>query len=531
MDNSMDTTQAQERPTPESFKTSMKDQSLKHISKLKKQKAPPKEVELQYRIFSYTSQEEDGKAENLLLGTDFDGNVGWHSKRFCEFPQELIIYFNSPVKLTKLVVLSHQNKISSQIDLYSYFPSFENEVSASKYKRLGKFSLDDNSKSNYQARESKSVYLDSECQYLKFVFSQCHVNKYNIFNQVALQSIKCHGYIIKRNKRKSVVEPNLEYNNFSQAPKLDRNKSSNQILKFYNERSMDSRMNALPEPRSAKINDNRESSFIGLFFDDKLKSLKKQEEKAMYEDDYDQLKKVRIVMQSILKAQSKLEHLTQQKGEAIKNEDYETAQMIKNEMNKIQKTIMSTNDRNASGNVRGRGATLSPIEYRNKGIRKINNSMRENEAPEDSYGSSVQNQKALNPLAIKTLNMKKESLPKIENDIFAPKRIIGAEERTLPALGRGPVDFNKVNEDEYEYQKPEQTNSAKITLKVDKKLAQHLDKVTGILGEDLAKKVCADKWYFQQEGLQAVISDLGSTLQPKTEADRLYIIGFLADIC
>lgn len=88
--------------------------------------------------------------------------------------------------------------------MYSYFPSFENAISASKYKRLGKFSLDDNSKSNYQARESKSVYLNTDCQYLKFVFSQCHANKYNIFNQVAIRSIKCYGVIIKPSKRKSM---------------------------------------------------------------------------------------------------------------------------------------------------------------------------------------------------------------------------------------------------------------------------------------------------------------------------------------
>ena len=125
--------------------------------------------------------------------------------------KKLLFYFNSPVKLTKLVILSHQNKIASQIDLFSYLPSFEGEISASKYKRLGKFTLDDNIKSNYQARESKSVYLDTEWQYLKFVLSQWHQNKYNIFNQVALQSVKWYGNIMIPSKRKSVMPENNEY--------------------------------------------------------------------------------------------------------------------------------------------------------------------------------------------------------------------------------------------------------------------------------------------------------------------------------
>lgn len=156
----MSSTATTERPVSEhqSFKSTKLTPIVPSIKTIVKNK----EVELQFRVFSYTSQENDGKAENLELGADFEGNSGWHSKRFCDYPQEIIIYFNSPVKLSKLVILSHQNKIASQIDLFSYFPSFEGEISASKYKRLGKFSLDDNSKSNFQARESKSVYIDTE---------------------------------------------------------------------------------------------------------------------------------------------------------------------------------------------------------------------------------------------------------------------------------------------------------------------------------------------------------------------------------
>lgn len=48
--------------------------------------------------------------------------------------------------------------------------------------------------------------------------------------------------------------------------------------------------------------ENRENSFIGLFFEDKLKSLRKQEEKAIYDDDFDKIKKVRTLMKSISKA-------------------------------------------------------------------------------------------------------------------------------------------------------------------------------------------------------------------------------------
>lgn len=53
-----------------------------------------------------------------------------------------------------------------------------------RYKKLGYLSLDSNEKSSYQARELKSVYIDAPCLYLKLVLNKCHLNKYNLFNQV-----------------------------------------------------------------------------------------------------------------------------------------------------------------------------------------------------------------------------------------------------------------------------------------------------------------------------------------------------------
>lgn len=45
-------------------------------------------------------------------------------------------------------------------------------------------SLCDNEKTGCRARELKSVYVDTEGQFLKLVLHQNHANKYNIYNQV-----------------------------------------------------------------------------------------------------------------------------------------------------------------------------------------------------------------------------------------------------------------------------------------------------------------------------------------------------------
>lgn len=338
---------------------------------------------------------------------------------------------------------------------------------------------------------------------MKFVFSQCHVNKYNIFNQVAIQSIKCYGTLITQSKRNSMPVSNEDYSDSSQL----RSYMANVGLK---------------ENLNAK-DSNNDNSFIGHFFQDKLKSLKKQEEKAIYEDDYENLKKIRTMIKSILKSCKKLTMLAAKKSEAIANEDYETAQMIKFEINKIQKSIMANNERNNTSKLsKGRGATLSPIEYRSKpASRKVlNNSIAHDMNVQDSYGvSNSKSTKMLNPLSSNTVR-KKESLPTLDNDIFAPKGLPRADERELPALGRNtPIDYNKVNEDEFEHQKPDKTESTNITLKVEKRYVQLLDKLTNILGDEMAKKACADKWYFQQEAITNSVGDLTSILSGKSDSD------------
>ena len=62
-----------------------------------------------------------------------------------------------------------------------------------KFKRLGYLSLDSNERSGFQARELKSVYVDSVALLLKIVLHKCHINKFNLFNQVGIIAMNCMG--------------------------------------------------------------------------------------------------------------------------------------------------------------------------------------------------------------------------------------------------------------------------------------------------------------------------------------------------
>lgn len=45
--------------------------------------------------------------------------------------------------------------------------------------------LSDNEKTDFRARELKSVYMDAVGQYLKLIFHKNYVNKYNLYGQVS----------------------------------------------------------------------------------------------------------------------------------------------------------------------------------------------------------------------------------------------------------------------------------------------------------------------------------------------------------
>ena len=61
-------------------------------------------------------------------------------------------------------------KISTKIELMIF-----NQGQTKKFKKIGFLALDSNERSNFQARELKSVYIDNNCQKLKIVLNKCHM--------------------------------------------------------------------------------------------------------------------------------------------------------------------------------------------------------------------------------------------------------------------------------------------------------------------------------------------------------------------
>ncbi|KAF9963233.1 hypothetical protein BGZ70_007550 [Mortierella alpina] len=160
---------------------------------------------------------------------------GWHTPRFCTYPQDLVLRFScGHSRIRKIQILSHQYKIPSRLDFWMGSRKGVRSVNANltgdgtqsvagseaaqdgtyrehdetdydedddgldliprmpvqknlpvlQFQKLGSISFDSNAASNYSGRELRSINFDVEGEYLRVVIRQCHVNPLNIYHQV-----------------------------------------------------------------------------------------------------------------------------------------------------------------------------------------------------------------------------------------------------------------------------------------------------------------------------------------------------------
>ena len=226
---------------------------------------------------------------------------GWESPRFGSFPQILILQFKTPVVLRQIQFLSHQAKIATKIELFTYAPPTAQEPPSPedllnlKFKRIGYLSLDSNERTGFTARELKSVYIEAPAGYLKVALHKCHVNKHNIFNQVGVIAVNCLG---------ETVDPG-------------------------------EKMQEAPMP-AQMLEDSQSYDPITL---EKMKMLVAAKERAVAEEDFDEAKRIKDIMDKLKSVGKQLSALEQQKRLAIQNEDYESAKIIKVEIDRLRTSV------------------------------------------------------------------------------------------------------------------------------------------------------------------------------------------------
>lgn len=251
----------------------------------------------------YSSQDEEYLAAEL--NSHSPQTRGWQSFRYCEYPQELGFEIEGGVsKVTQVQLLSHQSKISTKVEIFiGNGPDYH----SAKFKRLGYLSLDSNERSGYQARELKTVYVESEGRFIRFILHQCFLNKYNMFQQVGIVAVNFLG----TEKHRSPVRggPTAIENPKRDAPRQD------SLQDLSSELNLDSSTAA------------------------KLRQLSEAKKKAVEIEDYATAKQIKLVEKEIMTLGVELAQLDIAKQQAVKAEDYDRAMLLKNETDELRAEI------------------------------------------------------------------------------------------------------------------------------------------------------------------------------------------------
>ena len=109
---------------------------------------------LPFRVVFASSEDADYPAGELDVHSP--QTRGWQSARFCEWPQELGVWFpDGAVAISQVQLLSHQSKISTRVELFVGAGAAAADYESARFTRLGYLSLDSNERSNYKVRRSR----------------------------------------------------------------------------------------------------------------------------------------------------------------------------------------------------------------------------------------------------------------------------------------------------------------------------------------------------------------------------------------
>ncbi|CAF0816816.1 unnamed protein product [Didymodactylos carnosus] len=232
---------------------------------------------------------------------------GWQSQRFCPYSQELILQFDKHVRVRRVQLLSHQHLIASRIEFFIGDCLNDEEMSSenAKYSRLGYIELSSNERTEFKARELKSIHVDAEGLFLKLLIHKNYVNRLNPYNQVSIVAINLIG---------------------DDADKFDTH-SNNENQ--YNEQG------TVGTNRSDQISIIDDLAFA-MYQDPEIaviiKNLDKKKQEAVNEEKFEQARKFKQAIQELIKVGERLARYDVEKRQAIENEDYETAQQKKDKM-------------------------------------------------------------------------------------------------------------------------------------------------------------------------------------------------------
>ncbi|XP_064028296.1 centrosomal protein of 104 kDa isoform X3 [Pogoniulus pusillus] len=269
-------------------------------------------------VVSSSGHEDGFSAKELMVHAPTVN--GWRSPRLCQYPQEIVLQLVERCRIRKLQLLAHQYMISSKVEFYisESLPEYFAPYQAERFHRLGYVPLSDNEKTDFEARELKSVYVDAVGQYLKLIFHKNYVNKYNLYDQVALVAVNIIG------------DPADCSHGSNHTPSRER-----LIDHYLGVRSDDPALDGSYLGKSDSISPLDDLAF-DMYQDPEvaqiIRRLDERKREAVHRERYDQAKQLKQAIADLQKVGERLGRYEVEKRCAVEKEDYDLAKSKKQQM-------------------------------------------------------------------------------------------------------------------------------------------------------------------------------------------------------
>ncbi|EKU20603.1 hypothetical protein NGA_0603000 [Nannochloropsis gaditana CCMP526] len=256
---------------------------------------------IRFQVVYASGQDPEHPAEELNVHSP--ATEGWQSPRFCDYPQELGLFLlDTPCHLSRVQILSHQSKIATKVEL---FVGDGGNYAEAAFARLGYLSLNSNQRSNFRARELKSVFVSCSGRFLKLVIHRCHVNKFNLFNQVGFVAINLLG----EGGPDPSPEPFLPPHHAGGADEEGVHDLAYELSPF--------------DPDTTR----------------RLRALLAAKEGAVRAENYDEAKRLKAAEAALREGGQRISALEEEKRQAVREEEYDRAKALKEEIEGVRAEV------------------------------------------------------------------------------------------------------------------------------------------------------------------------------------------------
>ena len=462
-----------------------------NINETKKQDILEKDVKLNYNIIESSSQDNQHPLRELKKGL---AGHGWQSSRFCQYPQYMYVQFSQPVLIKRIDMVLHETNISSMIKFYSYVPKDKDEYISNykqaKYDYIGFIRTDNNERSNFEARESRKIYINSKSLFLKLEFEKNYFNNYNLFNQIGILKLEFFGDY-------------LPYIGGS-------NKNNRLILKHALEKKYENDMD------------------LETICGQQLNELKKQMNYNIEIENYLECKEIKKKIEKVRLYGKRIFDLEEEKKLAINNEDFSKAIEIKNIVDKMKINLQNIDNIIITPRLNESNLKFNDVDNQNLPARKFSNipiELNNTPAISNSYEFSVVNESVQSTLNdnnnIFISSNRKNNNATISNNFIQQKKIIpenlfGSYDDTIL-----PTILKRLNHEETK-QENELGEAEKGELEpISPKILEEFNLIAKIIGEENMRKIFSKQILWKEEGLKYFIEKTDEILKKNNNSNDI----------